>query len=284
MRSRLLAASAALLLLPACQSEGPPTGSDGASSSAPSPAPSTSSEAAHLSPRATVKAALRTLEKQDRGAYGLRVLSDGAASIDARGSFELSRSADLVRVRILDPKAMEGFGLEDIEIGDQHFVQAPGLMGDGLEGCFLQVGSGTETQVDLRGFHADPLGLVGSVDIAGFSRGSDEVIRGSLRLSRLASLVAFAEPEARAELAASDAVVPIEITVVDGELRRWTVAEADLRPEVRREVKVGPDTTLFIGDVEYAAASAEPEEIQAPPEREVTTDPQVACAAGGSAA
>ncbi|MFN8190371.1 MAG: hypothetical protein U0R78_07995 [Nocardioidaceae bacterium] len=287
MRSRLLAASAALLLLPACQSSGSdPAATPGYSDSTSSPSAASTSAAPEPTAREALAAALRRLKADGRANYWVTMQDDGLAVLNGNGSFDRARTADRINLRILDKKSLDGVWVEDINIGHDHYLKVPVLFGPAMDKCYLKVTDGqlTSAQLDYSGLHLDPVRLLSSVKVTGYGLSSHDFIEARLRVSRLAPLVGIGAVDLRQRIAASPATVPIQITVSDGRLERWDVTADDLARAMPPGLTRTERALALFGDFSYALDYETADEVLPPPDREVAVDPQRGCAAGGTAA
>lgn len=287
VRSRLLAASAALLLLPACQApDADPAASPGSSASSPSPEAASTSAAPEPTAEQALATAIRRLKAEGRADYWITMQDDGFAVLNGNGSFNRTRAADRINLRILDEASLGAVWVEDINIRDEHFLKVPVLFGPAMDKCYLKVSDSQLSSADLdySGLHLDPVRLLSSVKVTGYGVSSNDFIEARLGVSRLAPLVGVGAVGLRQQIAASPAMVPIQITISDGRLERWDITADDLARAMPKGLAKAERALALAGDFSYALDYEEVEQVQAPPDREVAIDPQQGCAAGGTAA
>ncbi|MFN8194483.1 MAG: hypothetical protein U0R80_09390 [Nocardioidaceae bacterium] len=290
MTSRV-AALACCLLLTAC-------GSARTTSAAPSASPSATevTSTASGSPAATptprperaLRGALAELRSVGRGTYFVTVKDAGAAAFMAEGAFDLRTASDEARVRLMDvtrPGRMLGVTL--VKVGRQEYARSMGAQPTPqLRGCFLlQYDEETaRNPVDLAGLHLDPYAVLRHAHVTGTSVGSAEVLEATLPLRELAGFVGqSAGPEARDALRASDAEVPIEISLDQGSLDHWDYTGADVAAVVPGTLSDEASSRLLIGEEFSYSLHLDPSvRLTAPPSARVTRDPNRPCGAGTS--
>ena len=132
--------------------------------------------------------------------------------------------------------------------------------------------------------YLDPYAVLRHAHVTGTSVGSAEVLEATLPLRELAGFVGqSAGPEARDALRASDAEVPIEISLDQGSLDHWDYTGADVAAVVPGTLSDEASSRLLIGEEFSYSLHLDPSvRLTAPPSARVTRDPNRPCGAGTS--
>jgi hypothetical protein len=259
-----------------------------------SPSPATSSPSPspvrHVPPRRALIEAIDRIPPV--GTYSMSVLTSSGTDVwDVRGDYDLGRAA--ARMALFYSQELHPDRVKRdlvLAVDDRAFALTPGSV-PGPDVCWMEMDPGSLAELVGRGdphrLGLAPIDLLGHLTVTGEDRVAQRIsatlpIRFAVTLFGPELFAAVQGPDRSAR-----GSVPVELTVVDGQVQDWTITGADVAGAVGSWGIDKADIRKLEGvnlTVRLSSGGDEIEDIQVPPPGKITQGLEVPCADERSAA